>query len=128
MTELQTFLESQWAYLLSVVLLVIGLYGMLLKRNFVKKLIGMNIFQAAIILCYIVFAYKDGASVPVWDAEEVGTSAERYMNPIPHGLMLTAIVVSVATTGVALALLIRIYRTYGTLEEQEILRRLRDDG
>ena len=128
MSDLQAFLESQWAYLLTIVLLVIGLYGMLLKRNFVKKLIGMNIFQAAIILCYIVFAFKRGASVPVWSPEKVGAEAPLYMNPIPHGLMLTAIVVSVATTGVALALLIRIYRTYGTLEEHEVLQRLRDDG
>ena len=77
--------------LLTIVLLIIGLYGMLLKRNFVKKLIGMNIFQAAIILCYIVFAFKEGASVPVWSPDDVGSDAASYMNPIPHGLMLTAI-------------------------------------
>ncbi len=121
------FMATHWAYLLTVVLLVIGLYGMLLKRNMVKKLIGMNVFQGAIILLYVVFAYKDGATVPVHHEDFPG-EATRYMNPIPHGLMLTAIVVSVATTGVALALLIVIYRRYGTLEEGELLERLRDDG
>ncbi len=121
--DVQRLLEGQWAYLLAVVLVVIGLYGMLLKRNLIKKLIGMNIFQGAIILCYIVFAYKRGASVPVYDGS---VDVDHYMNPIPHGLMLTAIVVSVATTGVALALLIVIYRRFGTLEEGELLERLRE--
>jgi multicomponent Na+:H+ antiporter subunit C len=113
-------LAPRWPYVCSVVLMLIGLYGMLGKRNLVKKLIGLNIFQTAIILFFIVQAYKTGASVPIWDAE-IGTSADAYVNPIPHGLMLTAIVVSVATTGVALALLIRIQRNFGTLDEPELL-------
>jgi multicomponent Na+:H+ antiporter subunit C len=123
---LRELLVGHWAYACTVVLLMIGLYGMLLKRNFIKKLIGMNIFQGAIILFYIVHAYKNGANVPVYDAA-LGDVPEHYMNPIPHGLMLTAIVVSVATTGVALALLITIYRRYGTLEELELLEKLRAD-
>ena len=117
---------DRWAYVLTIVLLMIGLYGMLLKRNLVKKLIGMNIFQGAIILFWLVIAYKSEGSVPVWAPERVGTSAIDYINPIPHGLMLTAIVVSVATTGVALALLITIYRKFGTLEEGELLHRMRE--
>ena len=117
---------DRWAYVLTVVLLMLGLYGMLFKRNLVKKLIGMNIFQCAIILFYLVIAYKRDGSVPVWDATGVGTAAAQYINPIPHGLMLTAIVVSVATTGVGLALLMTIYRKFGTLEEGELLHRLRE--
>ena len=117
---------DRWPYLFTIVLLLIGLYGMLLKRNLVKKLIGMNIFQGAIILFFIVHAYKYGASVPV-HSEALGTAPEAYMNPIPHGLMLTAIVVSVATTGVALALLTLIYRRFGTVDETELLRKLRDE-
>ncbi len=122
---LSGLLFDRWPYLLTVVLLLIGLYGMLMKRNLVKKLIGMNIFQGAIILFFIVHAYKHGASVPVHSAV-LGDAPEAYMNPIPHGLMLTAIVVSVATTGVALALLTVIYRRFGSIDEGELLRRLRD--
>ena len=122
---------GRWAYALTVVLLVIGLYGMLLKQNLIKKLIGMNIFQGAIILAYVVFAYKKDASVPVVMFDEHHQAIEQasqYMNPIPHGLMLTAIVVGVATTGVGLALLILIYRRYGTLEEPELMERVRRDA
>ena len=117
-------LGERWHYVLTVLMMLIGLYGMVVKRNLMKKLIGMNIFQAAIILFFIVQAFKTGASVPVYDPE-LGTAPDRYVNPIPHGLMLTAIVVSVATTGVALALLIRIHRHFGTLDEPELLARLR---
>ena len=62
---------GRWAYALTVVLLVIGLYGMLLKQNLVKNLIGMNIFQGAIILAYVVFAHKKGASVPVMNGQRL---------------------------------------------------------
>lgn len=128
MAELLAVLDAlvveRWAYVFTVVLLLIGLYGMLLKRNLVKKLIGMNIFQGAIILFYVVHAYKHGATVPVYDYA-LGADASLYMNPIPHGLMLTAIVVSVATTGVGLALLITIHKRFGTLEENELLAAMR---
>lgn len=122
----ETFLDQRWAYVLTVAMILIGLYGMLLKNNLLKKLIGMNIFQGAIILFFIVHAYKEGATVPVWDAR-LGEHAADYINPIPHGLMLTAIVVSVATSGVALALLSLIHKRFETLEEDELLRKLRED-
>lgn len=125
--DLAAVLADRSAYAVTVLLMLIGLYGMLAKQNLVKKLIGMNVFQAAIILFFIVHAYKTGATVPVFDPR-IGTDPARYINPIPHGLMLTAIVVSVATTGVGLALLIRIHRSFGTLEEPELLRRLAGDG
>ena len=117
---------QKWDYVLTVLMILTGLYGMLLKGNLIKKLIGMNIFQAAVILFFIVHAYKFGATVPVYD-EAIGTTAERYINPIPHGLMLTAIVVGVATTGVAFALLISIHRRYGTLDEAELLEQVRGE-
>ncbi|MFC1572598.1 cation:proton antiporter subunit C [Candidatus Eisenbacteria bacterium] len=123
---LEALFSERWPYLLTVVMLLIGLYGMLMKRNLVKKLIGMNIFQCAIILFFIVHAYKYNASVPVY-SEVLGEHPELYMNPIPHGLMLTAIVVSVATTGVALALLTLIYRRFGTVDEVELLQKLREE-
>jgi len=124
--DLATTLLSRWPYVFTIVLLLIGLYGMMVKQNMMKKLFGMNIFQTAIILFFIVHAYKTGASVPILD-EALGGDPATYVNPIPHGLMLTAIVVSVATTGVALALLIRIYRAYGTIDESELLAHLRDE-
>jgi multicomponent Na+:H+ antiporter subunit C len=117
-------LLERWPYVCTLVLMLIGLFGMLGKQNLVKKLIGLNIFQTAIILFFIVQAYKTGASVPIWDAQR-GNVAAAYVNPIPHGLMLTAIVVSVAITGVALALLIRIHRNFGTLDEPELLEAMK---
>lgn len=119
-------LEGYWAYALTVLLILIGLHAVLLKRNLMKKLIGMNIFQNAIILFFIVHAYKEDASVPVW-SKALGNHAAQYMDPVPHGLMLTAIVVSVATTGVAMALLSLIHKRFGTLEEDELLAILRRD-
>ena len=124
MEQLQ-FFEEYWAYALTVLLIMIGLHAVLLKRNLMKKLIGMNIFQNAIILFFIVHAYKEGASVPVW-SKDLGDHAAHYMDPVPHGLMLTAIVVSVATTGVAMALLSLIHKRFGTIEEDELLAALRD--
>lgn len=126
MSELfQDLFVDRWAYVCTVLLLAVGLYGMVMKQNLVKKLVGMNIFQGAIILFFIQQAYKHGGTVPIHDAT-FGHHSEHYINPLPHGLMLTAIVVSVATTGVALALLVLIHRRYGTLNEGELLRRLRD--
>lgn len=121
------YVRIHWPYVATVVLMLIGLYGMAFKRNLVKKLVGLNVFQAAIILFFIVHAWVTGGSVPIWDERLPDPAA--YVNPIPHGLMLTAIVVSVATTGVALALLIRIHRNFGTLDEDALLdamRRRRD--
>jgi len=126
---MQDFLSDfvdRWPYYATVLMILIGLYGMLLKHNLVKKLIGMNIFQGGIILFFIVHAWKDAGTVPVY-TKALGDNAEAYVNPIPHGLMLTAIVVSVATTGVALALLSLIYKRFGTLDEDELLRELRAD-
>lgn len=111
---------GRYPYFFTLLLFLIGLYGLLVKQNLVKKLIGMNIMQSAVILFFIVHAYKWGASVPVRTAE-LGSAADAYMNPIPHALMLTAIVVSVATTGVALTLLINVYRKYLSLDEPSLL-------
>jgi multicomponent Na+:H+ antiporter subunit C len=91
-----------------------------------KKLIGMNIFQWSIILFYISIGAKKGGTIPVVDPSlHPVIRALDYVNPLPHVLMLTAIVVGVATTGIALTLLILIYRKYGTLEEDEILEALK---
>jgi multicomponent Na+:H+ antiporter subunit C len=109
-------------YWLVACLLLIGLHGMLAQRNLLKKLMAMNILQVAVILFFIALAAKTQATVPIEVHGLHGVDA--YINPLPHALMLTAIVVGVSTTGVALALLIRMYRRYGTLEEPDVLAHL----
>ena len=118
---------ADYNYLMTATLLSIGLYGMVGKRNLFKKVIGMNIFQTAIFLFFIQGATKPGATVPVWDPR-ISAQAAGYINPLPHVLILTAIVVSVATTGVALALLMTIYRRYRSLEEGIILERMKQSS
>ena len=121
---------NYWAY---VALMMVGFYGMMAKRNLIKTIIGMNIFQTAIILFYVSIGAKRGGTIPIIEhghADHDGISATvvkaaDYINPLPHVLMLTAIVVAVATLGVALALAIRIYNRYKTLEEEEILTQIR---
>ena len=115
-----------------VVLMMVGFYAMTGKTNLVKKLVGMNIFQWSIILFVVSLGAKRGATIPIvessHDVAYTATNtlqAAHYVNPLPHVLMLTAIVVGVATTSVALALLIRIHKQYGTLEENELLERIR---
>jgi multicomponent Na+:H+ antiporter subunit C len=109
-------------YWLAALLLLIGLHGMLMRANLIKKLMAMNVLQVAVIMFFISLAVKHGATAPI-EVHGV-TDAAAYINPLPHALMLTAIVVGVSTTGVALALLVRIYRHYGTLEEPELLERM----
>lgn len=125
------FWDGGYAYYATALLLVIGFYAILVKRNLVKKLIGLNILQAAIILTWVASATRPDATVPVLDTHgEHGkqvTDPTEYLNPLPHTLMLTAIVVGVATTGVAFALLISIYRRYGTLDEAELLELMRGE-
>ena len=117
---------GRYTFLATAIILVIGFYGVIYKRNLMKKLIGLSIFQTAIFLFYIGRATKRGATVPVIDPA-LGTDAVNYVNPLPHVLILTAIVVSVATTGVALAILMTIYRRYGSLDERVILERMRQE-
>ena len=122
------FLAGHYAYWFILILLVIGLYGMTLKKNLVKKAIGMSIFQSAIILFFIASSSRWGATVPVLERGVHAVEAGQYINPLPHTLMLTAIVVGVATSGVAFALIIRIFRSYRTLEEDTLLRNMEDDS
>jgi len=118
---------NYWAY---IGLVMIGMYAMIAKRNLVKKIVGMNIVQTAVILFYVSIGAKKGKMLPIiahghGDGHQA-VHAIDYINPLPHVLMLTAIVVSVATLGVALALAIKIYRRYGTLEEDEIAQRIKE--
>ncbi len=120
------FIIGKFNFWFYVILMAVGLFAMLAKRNLVKKLIGMNIFQTAIILFYVSIGVKKGnVHVPIivggHGHEGELIQAADYLNPLPHVLMLTAIVVSIATTGVALAIIIMIYRRYNTLNEDEII-------
>jgi len=137
------FIVAKYNYWIVIVLLMIGLYAMIAKNNLIKKLIGMCIFQTAVILFYVSTAAKSGgATIPIIEhghgheaaahaAHEAAHHAAHavhaidYVNPLPHVLMLTAIVVAVSTTGVALALIMSIYKRYGTVEEDEILEQIK---
>lgn len=106
------------------ILLLIGLWGIVAQHNLLKKVMALNVMQVAVILYYLNAAQKSGTTLGVlWAGEKVGDVAA-YVNPLPHALMLTAIVVALAITGVALALLLKVYRAYGTLEEPEVFRRM----
>jgi multicomponent Na+:H+ antiporter subunit C len=111
-----------WPYAAVVVLLVLGLYTIVAQRNLLKKLVGLTIFQTAIMLFFLLSSVKRPGALPIVPSGPVDPGP--YMNPLPHALMLTAIVVMVASTGVALAILIRLYAACGSLEEDVIAERL----
>ncbi len=121
MEVLNEFLKTRGIYSLVMILFFLGVYGMVLSKNYMKKLMAMNVMQVAVIFFYLCFAQKDGAMIPIQNGVTLDPNA--YINPLPHGLMLTAIVVSLGTTGVAIALLMRIKEIYGSFEEVEVLRR-----
>lgn len=116
--QINDFLARDGIYMLTSILLFLGIYGMIVCKNFVKKLICMNIMQVAVIFFFLCFAQKDGGNIPI--IIDHVTDVKDYINPLPHALMLTAIVVSLGTTGVGLALLTRIREKYGTVEENEV--------
>jgi len=130
MNDLLAVIISNYNYWVAIILMMIGLYAMIIKNNLVKKIIGMNILQTAIILFYISISAKKNATIPIIMHGPHGNPhtvhAVDYINPLPHVLMLTAIVVSVATLGVALALALKIYHQYNTLEEDEIHAQIRE--
>ncbi len=130
MNDLIAVLISKYNYWVYIILMMVGFYAIITKNNLVKKIIGMNIVQTAIILFYISIGAKKEATLPIieygHDAGVHTVHASDYINPLPHVLMLTAIVVAVATLGVALALAIKIYRQYNTLEEDEIHAQIRE--
>lgn len=121
MEVLNEFLKTKGIYSLVMILFFLGVYGMVLSKNYMKKLMAMNVMQVAVIFFYLCLAQKDGGMIPVLNGATTDPNA--YINPLPHGLMLTAIVVSLGTTGVAISLLMRIKEIYGSVEEVEVLRR-----
>lgn len=116
--KLEFFLADRGIYMLTLILFAVAVYGMIACGNYMKKLMCMNMMQVSIIFFFLTFGQKNGGTLPI--AIDEVLSAEAYINPLPHALMLTAIVVSLGTTGVGLALLMRIKDIYGTIEEDRI--------
>ena len=156
-------ISAKFNYWVYIIIMMIGLYAMIAKNNMVKKLIGMSIFQTAIILFYVSIGVKDGATIPILyhdqvhaghhhdghredthhggendashsnigetdeygypkrHAPDVHIDGDDFANPLPHVLMLTAIVVGVSTLGVGLAITQKLHREFGSIEESEIL-------
>lgn len=108
-------------YWIVIALMMVGLYTMISRGNLIKKVVGLNIFQTAVFFLYISMGFVHDGAVPI-----LTEGVERYSNPLPHVLILTAIVVGVATTALGLALIVRIKEAYGTVEEDE-LHRLDED-
>jgi multicomponent Na+:H+ antiporter subunit C len=102
-------------YWFAIVLMMIGFYVVIAQGNLVKKLFGLNIFQVSVFVFYISMGKVDGGTAPI-----LGEGIEIYSNPVPHVLILTAIVVGIATMALGLALVVRIRDAYGTIEEDEI--------
>ncbi|MGI9509208.1 MAG: cation:proton antiporter subunit C [Geminicoccaceae bacterium] len=109
---------NYWA---SIILMMIGFYVVIAQGNLVKKIFGLNIFQVSVFLFYISMSKVDGGAAPILDDRY-----QIYSNPLPHVLILTAIVVGVATMSLGLALVVRIRDAYGTIEEEEIERQEAD--
>jgi multicomponent Na+:H+ antiporter subunit C len=121
---------EKYNFWIAMVIVIIGLTAVVVKENLLKKLIGLSIFQAAFFLWVVslgdvgrnimtTWGLRTGAHPILW--KEAAEKGYIYMNPLPHVLMLTGIVVSAATTAVALAIVVRIYQKYGTIEESELI-------
>jgi multicomponent Na+:H+ antiporter subunit C len=118
-----TSLFAQWNYFLVIILMMLGFYAVIARGNMVKKMVGLNIFQTSVFMLYISMGKVSNGTAPIL----TGDSSTVYSNPLPHVLILTAIVVGVATTAVGYALIIRIQESFGTIEDDEIIE-LMDDA
>ena len=117
------FVLQHFNYWVVIFLMMIGMYTVISRGHLLKKVIGLNIFQTSVFILYISIGYIEGGTVPIVAGQVVGNTGDVvYANPLPHVLLLTAIVVGVSTTALALALIIRIRDAYGTLEENDILK------
>lgn len=117
----QEFVLGHLNYWLFTVLMMTGLYIVVAKGNLVKKVVGLNIFQTAVFMLYISTGKVTGGTAPIFPLDMDIDPDVIYSNPLPHVLILTAIVVGVATTSLALALIVRIQEEFGSIEEEEIL-------
>ena len=111
------FVAGHLNYWLFVILMLTGLYIVVARGNLLKKIVGLNLFQVSVFMLYISMGKVRGGTAPIF----TGNPDELYSNPLPHVLILTAIVVGIATTSLGLALIVRINESYGTIEEDEVL-------
>lgn len=107
-------LYNYWVF---AVLLMTGMYAVVVSKNYIKKLLGMSIFQAAVFLLYITMDKVEGGTAPIINP---GLPEQLYSNPLPQVLILTAIVVGIATLSLGLAMVVRIHEAYGSIEEDEV--------
>jgi len=111
------FIIGHLDYWLVIILMMTGLYVVVSRGNLVKKIVGLNVFQTSVFMLYISMGKITGGTAPIF----TDNPQEVYSNPLPHVLILTAIVVGVATTALGLALIVRIREEYETIEEDNIL-------
>ncbi|PVV22080.1 MAG: Na+/H+ antiporter subunit C [gamma proteobacterium symbiont of Ctena orbiculata] len=109
------FIIGHYNYWVVIFLMMAGFYTIISRGNLVKKIVGLNIFQVSVFMLYITMSTVHGGAAAI-----ISEGVENYSNPLPHVLILTAIVVGVATTSLGLALVVRIKEAYGTIEEDEI--------
>jgi multicomponent Na+:H+ antiporter subunit C len=106
---------AHYNYWIVILLMMTGFYIVVSRGNLVKKIVGLNVFQTSVFVLYISIGKLEGGTAPI-----IAESLSAYSNPLPHVLILTAIVVGVATSALGLALVVRIREAYGTIEEDEI--------
>lgn len=106
---------GHYNYWIAIFLMMAGFYTVVARGNLVKKIIGLNIFQASVFLLYISMGKINGSTAPIYTGKP-----EVFTNPMPHVLILTAIVVGIATTALGLSFIVRINESYGSIEEDEI--------
>ena len=112
---------GQIIYWAVIVMMMAGFYIVIAQENLIKKIVGLNVFQISVFLLYITMGKVSGGTAPI-----LAEGIDVYSNPLPHVLILTAIVVGVATTSLGLALVVRINEEYGTIEDDEILKQESD--
>lgn len=115
--DLVATMTASWNYLVVILLMMGGLFIVISQNNMVKKLVGLAIFQTSVFLFYITVGKVAGGTAPIL----VSYGKTAYSNPLPHVLILTAIVVGVATTALGLALVLRIHAAFGSIEDDEVL-------
>lgn len=115
------FILGHMNYWLFTVLMMTGLYIVVAKGNLIKKIVGLNLFQTAVFMFYISIGKVTGGTAPIYPIDMQIDSEVIYTNPLPHVLILTAIVVGIATTSLGLALIVRIREEFDTIEEDVIL-------
>jgi len=111
---------EHFPYMLCLFVAIVGIYGIAVNGNYFKKLISLGVLQAGVIMFFIAIAKNKDASAPIMDCLSFEECEKVVANPLPHVLMLTAIVVGVATLSVGLSLIIRIKQEYKTVEDKEL--------